>query len=236
DAGAAWDASATAISAVTTVTAPGHRKNPSATTRIKTPFGDFAIWIDSTKWRQVASNAPGTLKFNAVNGEGFAKLITEKLTVRTEALPDITLAIARSADPNMKISPQQKRVVNGHELIALQLEGTVKSIPVKYYGYYYGGTSGTIQVTTFTTATAFDRNAEEFTAFLDGIEISDQALPPSAPSLTTPSDSSRGTLTFNGDTMQLVYDERRWRQVPTPQPGRFQLAHTNGDAYAIVIA
>jgi tetratricopeptide (TPR) repeat protein len=231
-----WDALTTGISAVATVTAPSCRKNPSATTRIKTPFGDFAIWIDTSKWRQVPSNAPGTLEFNAVNGEGFAKVITEKLTVRTEALPDIALAMARTADPNMRISLREKRVVNGHELIALQLEGTVKSIPVKYFGYYYGGTSGTIQVATFTTASAFDRNAEEFTTFLDGIEISDQPLPPSAPSLTTSSDTSRGTLTFNGDTMQIIYDERRWRQVPNSQPGRFQLAHTNGDAYAMVIA
>jgi tetratricopeptide (TPR) repeat protein len=216
--------------------APPHYKSPSATTRIKAPFGDFAIWIDSSEWRQVPSDAPGTLEFNAMNGEGFAKVITERLGVRTEALPKIALTMAKNADPNMRISLWEKRVVNGHELIALQLEGTVKSIPIKYYDYYYGGTSGTLQVMTFTTASAFDRQAEAFTRFLDGIEISDQALPPSTPSPTASTETSRGMVTFNGDTMQVVYDQRRWQQSPSTQPGRFQFAHTKGDAVAMVIS
>lgn len=153
-----------------------------------------------------------------------------------DALPEVALGNARNADPNCRLTLQELRRVNDHDLTALQFAATVKGIPLKYYGYYYGGTSGTVQVVTMTTTSAFERNIDQFTEFLDGLEISDQPLPPPNSRTNPAAADIQGVLTFNNEAMRVTYDQRRWRQAPSSQQGRFQFAHANGDAYAVVIA
>lgn len=56
-------------------------------------------------------------------------------------------------------------------LLCMKIEGTVKGIPFRYYGYYYGGKQGTIQILTFTGQTLFEKYEHDFTDFLNGLEI-----------------------------------------------------------------
>ncbi|MGA3188474.1 MAG: YbjN domain-containing protein [Bryobacteraceae bacterium] len=213
---------------LTGATIPVHKKSASATKRIKAPFGDFALWIDPAKWKQTSSDGADPVMFANNNGEGFVQIISEKGGVPTDALPEVALRNAQQADPDSKITFREKRIVNGRQVLAMRLESTVDKMALRFYGYYYGGTSGTIQVIAFALANVFDRNADEFTMFLDGLEISDQDLP------SLPIDS--GVLLVNSGTMAINYDPEKWKKTASGNPGSFTFKHAKGDGFAMVIA
>jgi len=215
---------------------PGHEKGPTATEAVASPFGNFTVWIDPQEWKQVKSDTPGDLQFQNVNGEGFAKLISEKISIPMDAFPDIALENAKKVAPDAKIVLKENRVVNGKQVLVMQLDGTTSHIPFRFYGYYYGGSSGTIQLVTFTGISAFDRNAASFTKFLDGLVISDQPLA-SAPHPAAPTGKpDTDVLVVNDGRMAVQYDTNKWKQGRSDEPGRYKFEHQKGDAYGIVIA
>lgn len=63
------------------------------------------------------------------------------------------------------------RTVNGKTVMVLVIEGSVKGIPITYYGYYYGDKDGAIQVVGSTGQGLFAKYEAEFTKFLNGLEI-----------------------------------------------------------------
>jgi hypothetical protein len=218
----------------TTDTAPVHQKSTAATKRVKLPFGDFALSVDPTKWSQGASDG-SILQFEHVNTEGYARIITERISIPVETLTEIALSNLKKSDPNAKITFQEKRVVNGRQVVAMYMDATVSKLPVRYYGYYYGGSSGTLQVITYTVSERFDSNVDEFTKFLDGLEISDQELQQSAV-IGDSTIGASGVLSVNSGSMSVRYDSKKWKQKTSKEPGRFTFEHSTGDGYAMVIA
>jgi hypothetical protein len=209
---------------------PVHTKSAGATKKVKSAFGDFALWIDPAKWKQTSEEGANPVAFQGIDTEMIAQVISEKLGVPTDTLEAVALVNARKADPNAKITFREKRSVNGHPVLALQMDATIKDLPFKYYGYYYGGTSGTIQVVTFTLASAFEAHAAEFTALLDGLEISDRELPPLPKTAADP-----GVFLVSGSPMAIKYDPAKWKQQPS-ESGRTLFKHVSGDGYALVIS
>lgn len=75
------------------------------------------------------------------------------------------------AAADAKVSKEETRVVNGKQVLAMVIEGTVEEIPFTYYGYYYSGKQGAIQLVGFTGQNVFAKYEAEFTKLLDGPEI-----------------------------------------------------------------
>ena len=171
-----------------------------------------------------------------MNTEGYARIISEKIGIPTETLAKIALANAQKVDPNAKIAFKEKRLVNGKEVIVMHIEGTLNDIPFRYYGYYYGGTSGSIQAITFTVSSAFERNAEDFTTFLNGLEITDQELPPPSRTSSAAEATDPGLLLINSGTAAVKYDPSKWKKTVSKEPGRFTFSHVGRGGYAMVIA
>jgi hypothetical protein len=216
-----------------------YERSASATTRIKAPVGNFAIWIDETKWKQQTAKEAGWLEFAHVNGEAWATVITERIGIPTDGLREIALINAKSFDPNAKITFEETRIVNGRQVRALQIVGTTKGIPFRYFGYYHGGTSGTIQLVAYTIDSAFTENLAAFTEFLNGLEIMDEDLPPSSlpsSSQNTSTPTTDGLLQFNGNKMSVKYDSKKWKQTESSEVGRFTFNHRSGDGYAMIIS
>jgi hypothetical protein len=206
------------------------------TKRIQMPFGKFTLQVDTSQWRQSETDEVGVLEFNAVNGEGYARVITERIAMQTNALKDVVLSnIRRKVDGSCKITLEETRIVNGKRVLALQLDANWKSIPIRYYGYIYGGTSGTIQVWTFTGQSIFANNAERFTRFLNGLEISDQELPLPRSAVSVSPQKDSGLLLLDSVKMKLKYDPAQWKQRPTDEDGRISFALSAGDGYAMII-
>ena len=200
-------------------------KSSSAKQRVQTSVNDFTVWIDPAKWKRDQNEPPGQMLFTNVNGKAWARIISEGIPVPTDTLREVATTIARNVDPNTRIVLEEKRIVNGREILALQMNATTKNIPFTYLGYYHGGTSGVIQVVTYTVASEFDNNLPVFTEFLNGLEVSDKDMPPAG---------SQGTLVLSPE-MSIKYDQKKWKQTQSGEAGRFSFAHSSGGGYGLII-
>ena len=149
-----------------------YNKGTAATTSYKPERGDFLIWYNPAKWRLEKSRTPDEMgHFSLIGTDGYAMIVSEGLPIPTESLKRIALDNAKDAAPDARIVSEETRVVNGKEITCLVMEGTIEKIPFTYYGYYYGGKQGTIQVLTFTGQALFAKYKDDFTEFLNGLEI-----------------------------------------------------------------
>src|ERR1022692_2435228 len=72
-----------------------HERGQSATTRIRALSGDFAIWIDPNKWRQMASPRSDWLQFQHTIGAGVGRVVTEARRLSTPEVLQVALSKAR---------------------------------------------------------------------------------------------------------------------------------------------
>lgn len=129
-----------------------------------------AVSYDPNKWKQTTAREPGRFTFTHTSGDGYAMVIFERIQLTPEGLKRIVLGNAREAAPDARITFEESRVVNGVKVTCLQFEGTVQDIPLRYYGYYYAGKAGTIQVLTYTGNSLFEEYEADFTEFLNGFQ------------------------------------------------------------------
>jgi len=148
------------------------QKPETAKLFVKAPKGPFGVWINQEKWKQ---NPPGedVSKFTLdhKNGDAFAMIIAERIGMRMESLKKLAISNAKQAAPDIKVVSEEKRVVNGKELLCMKLSGTLEGMSFIYYGYYYSGTEGTLQVVAYTGANLFDEFKQDFEDFLNGTQI-----------------------------------------------------------------
>jgi hypothetical protein len=149
------------------VTKPGSAKKLFKSDRAK-----FGIWYDETKWH-LSSKAtePGRTEFDLLRGDGYATAIIEEIGIPLNSLKRIALDNAKQAAADAKIIFEEYRTVNGRQVLCLKIEGTIEEIPFRFYGYYYGGKEGTIQLLTFTGTSLFEKYESDFTSLLNGLEI-----------------------------------------------------------------
>jgi TRAP-type mannitol/chloroaromatic compound transport system substrate-binding protein len=80
----------------------------------------------------------------------------------------IALGNAKAAAPDAQITKQETKIVNGREVTAATISGTIEGIHFVYYSYYYSGKGGVVQVVTYTGANLLDEYRPELDQFLDG--------------------------------------------------------------------
>ena len=147
-------------------------KSPSARKFFKPDRGSFGVWYDDTKWRQsTRPDEPGRSSFDLIRGDGYAIVLVEELGIPVSSLRRIALENAKEASPDAKIVFEETRMINGVEVLAMKIEGTIEQIPFRFYGYYYGGKQGTIQLLTYTGQALFSKYEGDFIEFLNGLEI-----------------------------------------------------------------
>ena len=150
-----------------------YSKPSSANKLFKTERGDFGVWYNESKWRKSGKPSDeGKINFHIIGEDGYAMVIAEGIEIPTSSLKEIALETAQEAGADFEVILEEKRVVNGREILCLKIDATIKQIPFIYYGYYYGGKEGTIQVVTYTGKNLFKKYEHEFTNFLNGFVIS----------------------------------------------------------------
>lgn len=152
---------------------PMEVKPSSAKTEFKTQKGQFSLWVNMSKWQlsRRTPSSPAEYQFAHKNGDAYAMIIPERLSMPLESLKEIVLENAREAAPDAKIVSEEVKMINGQKVLSMMVEGTIKSIPFIYYGYYYAGEAGTVQVITYTGKSLFKEYEQDFKEFLNGIEI-----------------------------------------------------------------
>jgi hypothetical protein len=147
-----------------------HVRSARATDKAELKRTGYQLYYDPQKWKQV-NGETGRVSFNHANGDGYGLVLTERIVVPLENMRNIALSNATSAAPDAKITFEETRVVNGTKLLCLQIKGTIQNISFIYFGYYYSGKEGTVQILTYTAANLFDEYKGDFEEFLNGFVL-----------------------------------------------------------------
>ena len=133
---------------------------------------NISLKYDPDLWKQAAPINDGEFALLHSSGDSHALVIAERIPVPLGSIQDIALANAQAADPNAKITFRNRRRVNGTDLYFLKIEANVDSVPMVYWGYFYAGENGTVQVVTYTAKTLLSEHEREFMDFLNGFVVS----------------------------------------------------------------
>ena len=154
-------------------TARAYQRPTEAKLFVKVPKGPFGVWINQQKWKQDAPVEEDAIKitFHHKKGDAYAMLIAERLSIPTESLKKMVLAEAKEGAPDARVISEEKRTLNGKKILCLKMGATIENIPFVYYGYYYSGSDGTLQVVTYTGTNLFDEFKSDCEEFLNGTQI-----------------------------------------------------------------
>jgi hypothetical protein len=144
---------------------------PEATAQLTLLLGHASVSFNPAAWKETRSADAGKRTFQHARGGGFAMIVAEGIETPIEQLRDRALANMRQTATDVQVISEQQRHVNGTDVLSLQTNVTVQGVPFTYLGYYYGGTSGTVQVVTYAERATFENYQREFEAFLNGLEV-----------------------------------------------------------------
>ena len=149
------------------------KKPVNAKLQYKGKRGTLALYLVPGVWEKMEKppSPAAEVGFRNKDGDVFALVIAERIMVPLETLKRIALANARQLDDGARIIKEEKRTVNGSEVLCLILNAKPQGMPMTYYNYYYSGKEGSIQVVTWTGENAFEEVKPDLEAFLNGFEI-----------------------------------------------------------------
>jgi hypothetical protein len=153
--------------------APRYKKDPRAVQQYKGRRGTFALWLVPETWKQSEkpSNEVAEVEFKNKDGDGYGMIIAERLVIPLETLKKVAIENIRKVDKDAAILEEEKRVVNGTEVLSMVINMKPEGIGVTMYSYYYVGKEGAIQVVTWAGQNLFQELRPELEAFLNGFEI-----------------------------------------------------------------
>jgi hypothetical protein len=141
----------------------------SATEGIDLLRGGMTLFVDPGKWKRTPSEDPTKISFRHSTGEAYGMVVAERLAIPLSRLKEIAISNAREAAPDVRVTLEEPRRVNEIEVLAMQMEGTIQGIPFTYYGYYFSGPQGSVQLLTYTGTNLFAEYKPEFEDFLNGL-------------------------------------------------------------------
>lgn len=146
-------------------------KDKKATFLVKSKRIDIGCWIDPKIWKFRSSSGHDAAEFEIdhVDGSMYALIITENLDVPTESLGNLAVQNARSAAPDLKVTAQEYRIVNGTKVLMLRMTGTIEDIRFAYFGYYVAGDGGATQFLVYAAEDFMEENMDEAESLLNGL-------------------------------------------------------------------
>ena len=148
-------------------------RSPAATERVELLRGAMAIFVDPAKWKkQPPTDDLTKTTFHHSSGEAYGMIVAERLAIPLLKLKEIAISNARAAAPDAKVVFEETRHVNDIHVLVMQMEGTIQGIAFTYYGYYYSGSQGSLQVLTYTGTNLFAEYKGSFEEFLNGLTAS----------------------------------------------------------------
>lgn len=156
-----------------TDTGGSYQKPEESTTVFKAKGDKFLLWFNPLKWQQKKSDDSDKPTFVHKDGDIYAMVIAERFTMAPEALKELAIKNALNVAPDTKVVHEESRIVNGKKVLCMRMDGTIDGVQFSYYGYYYAGKAGIVQLLTYTSQNLFSEYESEMTAFLNGLVIND---------------------------------------------------------------
>lgn len=146
-----------------------------ATESISSSKGFVDLWFDPDAWTVDAENDNDAAEFGLshVSGDAYALVIVERLSMPMSALKQVALSNASKVSDDIEIVREESRTINDIEMMVMQLEGTIQEIPFTFYGAYWVGDAGSLQVVTYTGQNLFEEFEPDMTTLLEGIDITE---------------------------------------------------------------
>ncbi len=145
-------------------------KDNNASFLIKSSKIDVGLYMDPKSWtfRKGTEDDAYEFQFQKKKDDLYAMMITEKLEIPIESLQNIAIDNARAAAPDLKVTKEEYRTVNGLQVLMMQMTGTIQGMRFTYCGYYYSNEGGAVQLLTYTGEKLFDDYYPEIEKFLNG--------------------------------------------------------------------
>lgn len=137
---------------------------------VKSTKNNSIFWINTDKWtftKQV-ENPAAEYEFKLKGKDLYGMAITEEIEIPLESLVELAIENARKIAPDIRITKQQYRVVNGKKVLYMTMSGTIQGMKASYLGYYYSDGSGTTQLLTYTATNLVEKYRSEIDDFLNG--------------------------------------------------------------------
>lgn len=150
-----------------------YQKPEEATSVVKIKGDKFLIWFNPLKWHHKKAADSEKPTFVHKDGDIYAIVIAERFAMAQEALKELAIKNALSVAPDVKVIHEEERIVNGKKVLCMRMDGTIESVPFSYYGYYYAGKAGIVQLLTYTAQNLYSEYESEMTDFLNGLVIND---------------------------------------------------------------
>ncbi len=150
-----------------------YQKSKDSTSVFKARGDTFQIWFNPLKWRQKRTADSDKPKFEHKDGDVYAMILAERFAMAPDALKELAVRNALNAAPDARVTREENREVNGKKVLCMRMEGTIEGVQFVYYGYYYAGKGGIVQLITFTSRNLYAEYEKEMTEFLNGLVIND---------------------------------------------------------------
>jgi hypothetical protein len=145
-------------------------KAASSTFLVKSSIVNVGVWLDAKKWsfKKATSNPHAEYEFQMKGSDLYGMLIAEKFEIPLTTLRNIAIENARGVAPDITITKEEYRTVNGLKVLLLQMNGTMQGIKITYYGYYFSSSKGTVQLITYTSQSLLSEYLPACDQFLNG--------------------------------------------------------------------
>ncbi|MGE4183211.1 MAG: hypothetical protein AB7J34_25615 [Limisphaerales bacterium] len=144
--------------------------------------GRATVRYESTSWRVmseeelVGDQSPNQRQDTGFSRDGLAHadgdlwfmVVSERIEIPVEKMPDIGLQNARSMDPDVIVTRRGSRTVNGRRMLFQEMEGTFNGIPLTFVGHYYSSPIGTFQLLGWTGRNLIDEKRDELDQLVSG--------------------------------------------------------------------
>ena len=150
---------------------PAKGINPKASAKIEMLRGKAVVYYRPDRWQGLKEAQPGRYELTHRDGDVNGLVIAERLQMPLDTLRSVALNNAREASSDIKVVREERRVVNGQEVLFLQLEGTISGIPIVFMGYYYSGTAGAVQIVAYTGQNLLKEYQADMLEFLGGFTV-----------------------------------------------------------------
>lgn len=139
---------------------------------IKSKAVDLTVALDPKTWTfaRAETNEDAEYEFKLKDGDVYGMLITEKIEIPLNSLRDIALENGQQVAPNLQIIEEDRRTVNGLELLYMKMEGSFNGIDIAYIGYYYSNEQGTTQFVSYTGQSLISAYEDQIFELLNGLK------------------------------------------------------------------
>lgn len=150
-----------------------YRKPDAASAYVTGDMVPYGIWINPNTWHR-DTDMPDKVferRFTHTSGEAWGAVIAEPTRLSFDDVKAFVLKSARKHMTDAELVLQEKRLINGHDMMFLNIQGKYRSAPLTYLNYFYAGEEGTVQIYTWTLQASAEKYERDMLNLLNGFDL-----------------------------------------------------------------